>query len=165
MNRQTSVASIGDFIPASVYLSASVQDLTSSSSSSSLAQFNGGSGAPVVPPRGRLRSSSHSNENNKENNSGSDMTASSSLGSLTSGGGSIDGGTGAVSLGGGGEVKISVKERTQRFNKMASEVDLLGIGVGGVGKGTSTDGGVGDHQQLHNNRHKAKVCSVPFTLP
>ena len=162
MNRQASVGSIGDFIPASVYLSSSVQDLTSSSSSSSLSQLNG---APVVPPRGRLRSSSHSNENNKENNNGSDMTTSSSLGSLTGsaggGGGSIDGGIGgaAAASGVGGEVKISVKERTQRFNKMASEVDLLGIGVGG--KGTLTDGG--DNQQLHNNRHKTKVCSLkPF---
>ena len=166
MNRQLSSGS--GFIPASVYLSSSAQDLSSSS--------DGGAaiGIPLTPPvvplrgngggnAGRLRNS-HS-ENNKENNNLgggidciSDMaTISSSLGSLTG----VESSTLSSDATGSVVKPISVKERTQRFNRMASEVDLLGSvnklassGTDGMG-GTST--AFGNGQQQRHSHHRSKV--------
>ena len=108
--RQTSLPS-DDFIPASAYLmpqqqpmperSVSIQDFTSHLVQDLTRPL------PVVPPR-RLKSQRC---DDKENNSAS-------IGSSCS---SIDGSGGGLA---NEEIKISVKERTQRFNKMASEIDL-----------------------------------------
>lgn len=119
--RQTSLPS-DDFIPASAYLlpqqqpmperSVSIQDFTSPSHH--IQDLTTGTPPPTVPPR----RSKNPRSDDKENHH---------LASIGSSCSSIDG----VSVGGSvsglnnEEIKISVKERTQRFNKMASEIDLV----------------------------------------
>lgn len=49
------------------------------------------------------------------------------------------------------EVKISVKERTQRFNKMASQVDLLSTKGNGA---ASVVGGAGANAERRDSKSK-----------
>ncbi len=58
-------------------------------------------------------------------------------------------------VGGGGgvseEMKISVKERTQRFNKMASEVDLA-----------HNKNGSNSNQERRDSKSKVETCFTIF---
>lgn len=124
--RQLSVP-CDDFIPASVYLrdapperAVSIQDLTSNGRSAGSTRDL--TGAPALPPRRKPQ-----RQDDKENMVSivafPRVTAvfHNDLFHQTASLGSLDKQDGANSE----EAKISVKERTQRFNKMASEVDLL----------------------------------------
>ncbi|KAI9554786.1 hypothetical protein GHT06_020063 [Daphnia sinensis] len=119
--RQTSLPS-DDFIPASAYLlpqqqpmperSVSIQDFTSPPHH--VQDLTTGTPPPAVPPRRTKNGRSDDKENHH-------------LASIGSSCSSIDGVSvgGSVSALNNEEIKISVKERTQRFNKMASEIDLV----------------------------------------